>query len=302
MITSQTPNPNDAPMFAKLMQRLGLYARLTRLDRPVGWVLLLWPTLWALWLAAGGVPSALNLAVFIAGVILMRSAGCAINDYADRDFDAHVARTRDRPLAAGLIQPWEALAVFAVLALAAFGLVLLLDPVVLKLSVIGVLLAASYPFMKRFHHLPQVHLGVAFSWAIPMAYAAQKGTLDFTALLLFAANVLWTVAYDTMYAMADREDDVKIGVKSTAILFGRFDRLIVGGLQLATLLLLALVGWREGLGGAYYAGLGAAAVLALWQQWLIRRREPAACIAAFRNNQWFGMAVFVGLALDLAWG
>ncbi|MEW5973743.1 MAG: 4-hydroxybenzoate octaprenyltransferase [Pseudomonadota bacterium] len=288
-------------MFAQLYQRLGLYARLTRLDRPVGWVLLLWPTLLALWLAADGVPKALNLAVFVAGVVLMRSAGCAINDYADRGFDAHVARTRERPLAAGLIQPWEALMVFAVLALAAFGLVLLLDPLVLKLSVVGVLLAASYPFMKRWHHLPQLHLGVAYSWAIPMAYAAEKGTLDLTAMLLFAANVLWTVAYDTMYAMADREDDVKIGVKSTAILFGRFDRLIIGGLQLATLLLLALVGLRTGLGWAYGAGLLTAAGLALWQQWLIRKREPVACIAAFKNNQWFGMAVFVGLAVDLAW-
>ncbi len=288
-------------MFAQLYQRLGLYARLTRLDRPVGWVLLLWPTLLALWLAADGVPKALNLAVFVAGVVLMRSAGCAINDYADRGFDAHVARTRERPLAAGLIQPWEALMVFAVLALAAFGLVLLLDPLVLKLSVVGVLLAASYPFMKRWHHLPQLHLGIAYSWAIPMAYAAEKGTLDLTAMLLFAANVLWTVAYDTMYAMADREDDVKIGVKSTAILFGRFDRLIIGGLQLATLLLLALAGLRAGLGWAYGAGLLAAAGFALWQQWLIRKREPVACIAAFKNNQWFGMAVFVGLAVDLAW-
>ncbi|MDM7322209.1 MAG: 4-hydroxybenzoate octaprenyltransferase [Gammaproteobacteria bacterium] len=288
-------------MFAQLYQRLGLYVRLTRLDRPVGWILLLWPTLLALWLAADGVPKALNLAVFVAGVVLMRSAGCAINDYADRGFDAHVARTRERPLAAGLIQPWEALMVFAVLALAAFGLVLLLDPLVLKLSVVGVLLAASYPFMKRWHHLPQLHLGIAYSWGIPMAYAAEKGTLDLTAMLLFAANVLWTVAYDTMYAMADREDDVKIGVKSTAILFGRFDRLIIGGLQLATLLLLALVGLHAELGWAYGAGLLAAAGLALWQQWLIRKREPVACIAAFKNNQWFGMAVFVGLAVDLAW-
>jgi len=287
-------------MFAQLYHRLGLYARLTRLDRPVGWILLLWPTLIALWLAAGGLPDALNLAVFTAGVVLMRSAGCAINDYADRDFDAHVARTRNRPLAAGQLQPWEALMVFAVLALAAFGLVLLLDPLVLKLSVIGVLLAASYPFMKRWHHLPQLHLGIAFSWAIPMAYAAERGSIDLTAMLLFLANVLWTVAYDTMYAMADREDDLKIGVKSTAILFGRFDRLIIGGLQLATLALFALIGLHAGLGWAYGVGLLAAAGFALWQQWLIRKREPTACIAAFKNNQWFGMAVFMGVAVDLA--
>ncbi|HET19172.1 MAG TPA: 4-hydroxybenzoate octaprenyltransferase [Chromatiales bacterium] len=289
-------------MFTQLIQRLGHYARLTRLDRPVGSVLLLWPTLLALWLAAGGVPETLNLAVFVAGVVLMRSAGCAINDYADRDFDAHVARTRERPLAAGLIQPWEALMVFAVLALLAFALVLLLDPIVLKLSVVGVLLAASYPFMKRWHHLPQVHLGVAYSWAIPMAYAAESGTIDLTAMLLFLANVLWTVAYDTMYAMADREDDLKIGVKSTAILFGRHDLLIIGLLQLATLALLALVGVRAGLGWAYAAGLLAAAGFALWQQWLIRKREPGPSIVAFKNNQWFGMAVFAGLALDIALG
>jgi len=302
MITFRASNPNDIPMFTQLIQRLGHYARLTRLDRPVGSVLLLWPTLLALWLAAGGVPETLNLAVFVAGVVLMRSAGCAINDYADRDFDAHVARTRERPLAAGLIQPWEALMVFAVLALLAFALVLLLDPIVLKLSVVGVLLAASYPFMKRWHHLPQVHLGVAYSWAIPMAYAAESGTIDLTAMLLFLANVLWTVAYDTMYAMADREDDLKIGVKSTAILFGRHDLLIIGLLQLATLALLALVGVRAGLGWAYAAGLLAAAGFALWQQWLIRKREPGPSIVAFKNNQWFGMAVFAGLALDIALG
>ncbi len=289
-------------MLDTVLIRLGRYARLTRLDKPVGITLLLWPTLWALWLAVGGVPDALNLVVFVAGVVLMRSAGCAINDYADRDFDPHVARTRERPLAAGLIQPWEALMVFAMLALIAFGLVLLLDPIVLKLSVVGVLLAASYPFMKRWHHLPQVHLGIAFSWAIPMAYAAESGGIDLTALLLFLANVLWTVAYDTMYSMADREDDLKIGVKSTAILFGRYDRLIIGLLQFATLALLALVGLRAGLDWAYGAGLLAAAGFALWQQWLIREREPGPCIAAFKNNQWFGMAVFVGLAVDLALG
>ncbi len=287
-------------MLRALYARLGLYARLMRLDRPVGWVLLLWPTLLALWLAAGGVPEMLNLAVFTAGVVLMRSAGCAINDYADRNFDPHVARTRERPLAAGLIRPWEALMVFAVLALIAFGLVLLLDPLVLKLSVVALLLAASYPFMKRWHQLPQLYLGITYSWAIPMAYAAERGALDSTALLLFLANVLWTVAYDTMYGMADREDDLKIGVKSTAILFGRHDRLIIGLLQLATLALFALIGQREGLGLAYAAGLIAAAGLALWQQWLIRQREPAACLAAFKNNQWFGLAIFAGTAIDLA--
>ena len=287
-------------MLDALLSRLGHYARLTRLDKPVGIVLLLWPTLWALWLAAGGLPDALNFLVFAAGVVLMRSAGCAINDYADRDFDPHVERTRERPLAAGLIRPREALAVFAVLSLLAFGLVLLLDPIVLKLSVVGVLLAASYPFMKRWHHLPQVHLGIAFSWAIPMAYAAESGDINLSAMLLFLANVLWTVAYDTMYAMADRDDDLKIGVKSTAILFGRHDRLIIGLLQLATLGLLLIVGVIEGLGWAFDFGLAVAAGFAIWQQWLIRHREPANCIAAFKNNQWFGLAVLAGIVVDLA--
>ncbi|MFZ5580604.1 MAG: 4-hydroxybenzoate octaprenyltransferase [Pseudomonadota bacterium] len=287
-------------MIDTVFDRLGHYIRLTRMDRPVGSILLLWPTLLALWLAADGTPEVLNLAVFVAGVVLMRSAGCAINDYADRNFDPHVERTRDRPLASGAIQPGEALAVFAVLALAAFGLVLLLDPLVLQLSVIGVLLAASYPFMKRWHALPQVHLGIAYSWAIPMAYAAERGNLDVAAVLLFLANVMWTVAYDTMYAMADRQDDVKIGIKSTAILFGRHDRLIIGLLQLTTLLILALVGFIEHLGLGYASGLLAAATLALWQQWLIRDRQPVACIAAFKNNQWFGMAVFLGLLADMS--
>ncbi|MEW6445212.1 MAG: 4-hydroxybenzoate octaprenyltransferase [Pseudomonadota bacterium] len=287
-------------MIDTVFDRLGHYIRLTRMDRPVGSILLLWPTLLALWLAADGTPEVLNLAVFVAGVVLMRSAGCAINDYADRNFDPHVERTRDRPLASGAIQPREALAVFAVLALAAFGLVLLLDPLVLQLSVIGVLLAASYPFMKRWHDLPQVHLGIAYSWAIPMAYAAERGNLDVAAVLLFLANVMWTVAYDTMYAMADRQDDVKIGIKSTAILFGRHDRLIIGLLQLTTLLILALVGFIEHLGLGYASGLLAAATLALWQQWLIRDRQPVACIAAFKNNQWFGMAVFLGLLADMS--
>lgn len=288
------------PMLDALLSRLGHYARLTRLDKPVGIVLLLWPTLWALWLAAGGRPSSLNVLVFSAGVILMRSAGCAINDYADRDFDPHVARTRTRPLAAGLIKPWEALAVFSGLSLLALALVLLLDPIVLKLSVIGLLLAASYPFMKRWHHLPQVHLGIAFSWAIPMAYAAESGTINLTALLLFLANALWTVAYDTMYAMADREDDLKIGVKSTAILFDRHDRVIIGLLQTATLGALTAVGFIEGLGVAYWLGLVIAAGFSLWQQWLIRHREPGPCIVAFKNNQWFGLAVLAGIVADLA--
>lgn len=283
-----------------MLQRLKLYAQLTRLDKPIGTLLLLWPTLWALWLAAApGTPSLLNLAIFIAGVVLMRSAGCAINDYADRDFDPHVARTCTRPLAAGLIRPWEALVVFAVLSLAAFGLVLLLDPLTQKLAAVGLLLAASYPFMKRIHALPQLHLGIAFAWAVPMAYSAQSGQFDLSAWLLFLATVAWTIAYDTMYALADREDDLKIGVKSTAILFGKHDRLIIGLFQLAALLILALVGWIHDLGISYGLSLLIAVGLSLWQQWLIRDYQPAACIRAFKNNQWFGAAIFLGLIFSL---
>lgn len=282
-----------------MLQRLKLYAQLIRLDKPVGTLLLLWPTWWALWMAAApGAPSVLNVLVFTAGVVLMRSAGCAINDYADRHIDPHVARTCSRPLAAGLIRPWEALAVFVVLSLMAFALVLLLDPLTQALAVVGVILAASYPFMKRLHHLPQLHLGIAFAWAVPMAYAAQSGTFNLTALLLFLATVTWTIAYDTMYALADREDDLKIGVKSTAILFGRHDRLIIGLLQITTLLLLVIVGWLHHLAWSYALGLIVAAGLSMWQQWLIRTYDPVACIRAFKNNQWLGAAVFVGLALS----
>ena len=283
-----------------MLQRLKLYAQLIRLDKPAGTLLLLWPTLWALWLAASpGFPSLLNIGVFSAGVLLMRSAGCAINDYADRHIDPHVARTCTRPLAAGLIQPWEALAVFAVLSLLAFGLVLLLNPLTQKLAIIGLLLAASYPFMKRLHHLPQLHLGIAFAWAVPMAYAAQSGRFDLSALLLFLATVTWTIAYDTMYALADREDDLKIGVKSTAILFGRHAQLIIGLLQAITLLILFAIGQIHGLGLAYNASLLIALGLSLWQQWLIRHDHPAACIRAFKNNQWLGAVVFFGLFASL---
>ncbi len=282
-----------------MLQRLKLYAQLTRLDKPVGTLLLLWPTLWALFLAAApGWPSLLNLAVFTVGVVLMRSAGCAINDYADRHIDPHVARTCTRPLAAGLIRPWEALAVFAVLSLLAFGLVFLLNPLTQQLAVVGLLLAASYPFMKRLHHLPQLHLGIAFAWAVPMAYAAQSGQFNLTALLLFCATVTWTIAYDTMYALADREDDLKIGVKSTAILFGKHDRLIIGLLQLLTLLILFIIGQIHALGLPYQLSLLAALGLSAWQQWLIRDYDPAACIRAFKNNQWLGAAVFVGLVVS----
>jgi len=285
-------------MSPRLRERLTEYARLMRLDRPIGILLLLWPTLWALWIAGQGRPDPLVLAVFVAGVVLMRSAGCVINDFADRHFDPHVARTRDRPIAAGRVSPREALILFAVLCLLAFGLVLLMNRLTILLSFVAVALAAVYPFTKRVTHLPQVVLGAAFGWAIPMAFAAQTGELPRIAWLLFLVNILWSVAYDTLYAMVDREDDLKIGVKSTAILFGEADRLVVGVLQLLVLLGLSLVGSLAGLGDFYAIGLLVAALLALYQQYLIRDRDPQRCFEAFLNNNWFGAAVFAGIALD----
>jgi 4-hydroxybenzoate polyprenyltransferase len=233
-------------------------------------------------------------------VLLMRSAGCVINDFADRGFDPHVARTRDRPLARGEIAPREALLLFSVLCLAAFALVLTMNRLTVLLSFAGATLAATYPFMKRYTDLPQIYLGLAFGWAVPMAFAAQTGAVPEAAWLLYLANVLWTTAYDTMYAMVDREDDVRIGVRSTAILFGAADRLAIGLLQAAALLLLILLGGRLQLGAAYYAGLAAAAALAVYQQYLIRTRDPGRCFRAFLNNNWFGAAVFIGLALHYA--
>lgn len=281
------------------MEKLRHYVKLVRLDRPIGIYLLLWPTLWALWIAAQGIPDLGILFIFIAGVVLMRSAGCAINDYADRDFDPHVERTKARPLAAGQITGKEALGVFAALTLVAFCLALQLNALTITLSVVAVLLAVTYPFMKRFHHLPQVHLGAAFSWAIPMAFTAVTGEMPpLVAWLLFVAALLWTTAYDTMYAMCDREDDLKIGVKSTAILFGQHDRLAVGVLQVLTLLTLAWVGMLAGRGVWYWMSLLVAAGLSVYQQWLIRERDPQLSLRAFLNNNWLGMAVFIGLAVD----
>lgn len=280
--------------------RLNDYIQLARLDKPIGILLLMWPTLWALWIAAGGIPDLVVLVVFVLGVILMRSAGCAINDFADRDFDRHVERTKNRPLTAGRITSKEAVGIFIVLALVSFALVMALNPLTRWMSVVAVLVAATYPFMKRFHYLPQVHLGVAFGWGIPMAFTAQTGELPtITGWLLFLANIIWTTAYDTMYAMADRDDDLKIGVKSTAILFGEFDRGIVAILQFCTLLALLLIGQREDMGTAYYLGLSAAAVLALYQQFLIREREPMECFRAFLNNNYFGLVIFAGIVIDL---
>lgn len=284
-----------------LIDRLALYARLIRLDRPIGIFLLLWPALWALWIAAEGMPSPLLLFVFVTGVILMRSAGCAINDYADRHFDPFVERTRDRPLAAGMVTPREAVGVFVVLSLIAFGLVLLLNRLTLMLSLVAIVLAATYPFMKRFHYLPQVHLGAAFGWAIPMAFTAQTGEMPPpVAWLLFIGSLLWTTIYDTMYAMADRHDDLRIGVKSSAILFGEADRAILALLQILLFVTLIVVGLRAELGGVYYLGLAVAAGFEVYQQWLIRDRDPKACFRAFLNNNWFGLALFAGIALDYA--
>ena len=276
------------------------YARLMRLDRPIGIYLLLWPTLWALWFAAGGPPPLLVFVVFVLGTVLMRSAGCAINDYADKDFDPHVARTRERPLAAGRVRPREALSLFAGVCLVALALLLSLRNLQVVLwSVPAVILAAAYPFMKRWISIPQAVLGLAFSWGIPMAFAAVRPEVDWAlALPLMVANIAWVIAYDTWYAMVDLEDDLKIGVKSSAILFGRHARLVIALLQGGALLLLIQLGLNTGRGLFYEAGIAVAAMLAVYQQWITRNREPARCFQAFLNNHWFGAAIFIGLALD----
>lgn len=276
------------------------YAKLMRLDKPIGILLLLWPTLWALWLAAKGMPRVDLLVIFTLGVIVMRSAGCVINDYADRHFDGKVHRTQGRPLATGAISPKSALIVFVVLCLIAFGLVLLTDPFTIKLSVVGLLLAFIYPFMKRHTHLPQIVLGAAFAWSVPMAFAAQAGKLTQDVGLLYIAVVLWTVVYDTFYAMVDRDDDLKIGVKSTAILFGDQDRFITGALQVMVLFTLLLLGPRFNLGLYYYLSLLVVAALFCYQQLLIRDYRPGECFKAFLNNNWVGAVVFAGIAADAA--
>lgn len=278
--------------------RLADYSRLMRLDRPIGIWLLLWPTLWGLWFAAGGAPDRTVLLIFIGGVVLMRSAGCVINDAADRDFDRRVTRTRDRPVAAGRVSRAEAIILFVLLGLAALLLVLQTNRLTIVLSVPALLLAATYPLAKRWHGLPQAHLGLAFAWSIPMGFAAQTGTVGWLAWPLMGATVLWTVAYDTFYAMADRDEDLHIGVKSSAILFGDFDRPMTALLQLATLLVLWLVGASQDFGVWYGSGLAVAAVIALRQQWMIRYRDPDACFAAFLDNHWFGAAVLFGLVLE----
>jgi 4-hydroxybenzoate polyprenyltransferase len=274
------------------------YARLMRLDRPIGIWLLLWPTLWALWISSRGKPNPRIFIIFVAGTVLMRSAGCAINDYADRSFDPHVARTKDRPLAAGRISPLEALMLFALLSMTALMLALQLNKATLLLAVVGGFLAISYPFIKRFLPVPQMYLGLTFGWGIPMAFEAQYEQVPRVAWLLLLANVLWVTVYDTIYAMVDRDDDLKIGVRSTAILFGDSDRHIIAVLQLMTLLSLYLVGGMIHMGYWYDAGLWAGAAFFVYQLWLIRARDRESCFRAFLNNNYFGMAIFIGMALE----
>ncbi len=278
-------------------RRVSAYLRLMRLHRPIGSFLLLWPTLWALWLASDGHPTPKLFIIFVIGVFVMRSAGCIMNDFADRNFDPHVMRTRERPLATREVNVWEAMVLFVVLCLVALGLVLLLNRLTLELAIIGLALVISYPFMKRYTYLPQPYLGLAFGWGIPMAYAAVTNRVSQVAWLIFIANILWATAYDTMYAMVDRPDDIKIGVKSTAILFGELDRLIIGILQILLLADLMLVGYRTGMSEVYYLGLLCALLFAGYQQALIRRRDRQRCLQAFMNNNWFGAAVFAGILL-----
>ena len=282
----------------RMGERLHLYLDLIRWNRPAGWLLLLWPTWWGLWLAADGVPPLWTLLVFSLGVWLTRSAGCVINDYADRWLDPNVERTKHRPLATGAVSGREALAVFAVLMLVAFALVLTLNRLAVLMSVVGVFLAASYPYLKRHTYLPQVYLGMAFGWGIPMGFAALTGSVPPVAWVLYVANIFWATAYDTWYAMVDRDDDLRMGAKSTAILFGDMDLVAQGVLYAGMFAALALVGRDAGLGQAWWASLGVAAVLVAWQFAIARHRERGACFRAFLHNHWVGMAIFVGLAVD----
>lgn len=283
---------------ATLAERLTQYERLMRLDKPIGILLLLWPTLWGLWFSSGGRPEPLVLGIFLLGTVLMRSAGCVINDYADRDIDPHVARTRDRPLAARRVSPREALWLAAGLALAAFLLILPLNRLTWAMSVPAVLLAASYPWTKRFLAVPQAYLGIAFGFGIPMAYAAHTGSVPPIAWLLLLANVFWSIAYDTEYAMVDRDDDVKLGIKTSAITFGRFDVAAVMICYATMLGLLAYAGDLLAMGPVYYGGLGIAGAIALYHYRLIRDRSREGCFRAFLHNNWLGATVFAGIALD----
>lgn len=284
----------------RLNPRAWDFIQLTRMDKPIGIYLLLWPTLWALWIAAKGVPSLSNLLIFVFGVILTRAGGCVINDFADRKVDGHVKRTEQRPLVSGKISSKEALVLFALLMGISFLLVLCTNAPTIWLSFGGLALAASYPFMKRYTYYPQVVLGAAFSWGMPMAFTAETGSLPAAAWLLYIANLLWTVAYDTYYAMTDRDDDLKIGVKSTAILFGDADRVIILSLQGLALGCLLLAGSHFELGGWFQLGLLAAAGCFVWEFWYTRDRDPQRCFKAFLHNHWAGLAIFVGIVLDYA--
>lgn len=283
-----------------VFERARMYWRLTRMHRPIGTLLLLWPTMWALFIASDGSPGAYALFAFTVGTLLMRSAGCAINDWADRGFDPHVERTRERPLATGALHSWEAVMVFVVLSLLALLLVLPFGPLVWALAVVAAFLAASYPFTKRFLALPQAYLGIAFGFGIPMSYAAMQDTLPASAWWMLAANVSWALAYDTEYAMVDREDDLRIGIRTAAITFGRYDVAAVMICYAITIGLLAVVGRIEGLGAPYYAGLAAAAAIAVWHYRMIRDRSRAGCFRAFNHNNWFGAVVFAGVAAHYA--
>lgn len=280
-----------------VLSKLKLYARLVRLDKPIGSLLLLWPTLSALWLASDGRPDPMLVAIFSIGTVLMRSAGCAINDFADRDFDKHVKRTAERPLTSGQIAAWEAIAVAVVLALISFVLVLPLNTLTQQLSVLAVIVAGTYPYFKRFFALPQAYLGIAFGFGIPMAYAAVQGVVPLEAWVLLIANVFWALAYDTEYAMVDRDDDLLIGIRTSAITFGRFDVLAVMLCYGIHLLLIALVGASYHLGMLFYLGLVIAAAIAAYHYHLIRQRDRLRCFAAFRHNNWLGAAVFIGIVL-----
>jgi 4-hydroxybenzoate polyprenyltransferase len=282
------------------MNRLQLYLRLVRLDKPIGTLLLLWPTLSALWLASGGVPDWRLLVIFTLGTFLMRSAGCAINDFADRDIDKHVKRTAERPLTTGRIRAWEAVTIAAVLALLAFLLIIPLNALTKQLAVVAAVIAATYPYFKRFFAIPQAYLGIAFGFGIPMAFAAVQGTVPPVAWVLLLANVFWAIAYDTEYAMVDRDDDLKIGIKTAAITFGRFDVMAVMLCYALTLSLVMISGWQFGLGFWFHAGLLAAAAMAAYHYTLIRDRDRMRCFAAFRHNNWLGAAIFAGIALDYA--
>lgn len=281
-----------------LAERLALYAQLTRINRPIGILLLLWPTLWGLWIAGKGQPSWHIVLIFLLGTVLMRSAGCAINDYADRDIDKHVLRTRNRPVTTGMVSPGEALGLAAALALISLLLILPLNGLTLLLSVPAVLLAASYPFTKRFFAIPQAYLGIAFGFGIPMAFAALVNDLPPVAWLLLVANVFWAIAYDTEYAMVDRDDDILLNIHSSAILFGKYDVVAVMACYAGALIVLAAAAQLVGLGLIYYSGLLAAAGIALYHYTLIRQRDRDACFAAFRHNNWFGAIVFAGIACD----